>query len=189
MDSRTTSSTISYVGRIDRQTHDAEALRAASGDDWDTLSKEEKLAVAREVQPLESDTVYNVTTEELHKYFVRNLDPENTAPEANIDLAWLGLGTDGVSGTSVTDTDLNNRTYEEDVTDVATDGTTILASTFIDSNEANGNDFDEVGLFSGDPNNLSNDDVFLINHATFATVTKDNTKTVTFDVSLTFSDT
>lgn len=189
MDSRTTSSNTSLTGRIERQTHNAEELRDAADSEWESLSKEEKLSVVRDVPPVESDTVYNVTTEELHKYFVRNLDPQNTAPEANVELAWLGLGTDGASGTSVSDTDLNNRTYEEDVTDVAEDGARILASTFIDSNEANGEDFDEVGLFSGDPNNLSDDEVFLVNHATFATVTKDNTKTVTFDVSLTFSDT
>jgi len=187
MDGRTTNSTLGITGRIERQTHSIDALRD-SVNSWDSLSKEEKLAASREVQPIESDEVFNVTTEELHKYFVRNLDPDNSSPEADVSLAWLGLGIDATAGTSTTDTDLNNRTYEETVTDVADDGATILASTFIDSNEANGNDFDEIGLFSGDPNNLSDPDVFLINHATFATVTKDNSKTVTFDVSLNFSD-
>jgi len=43
-------------------------------------------------------------------------------------------------------------------------------------------------MFSGDPSNLTDADVFLINHATFPTVTKDNSKTVTFDVTLQFSD-
>jgi len=188
MDSRTTNTLLDVTGRIERKTHDIASLRE-SVDSWDTLSKEEKLAASREVEPIASDEVYNVTTEGLHKYFVRNLDPDNTTAEANISLAWMGLGTDGVSGTSTTDTDLNNRTYQETITDVADDGTTILASTFVDSTEANGNDFDEVGLFSGDPTNLSNPDVFLINHATFATVTKDNSRTVTFDISLQFSDT
>ena len=187
MDGRTTNTTIRMDGRIERQTHTVESLRE-SVDSWDTLSKKEKLAASREVEPVESDTVYNVTTDELHQYFVRNLDPDNTSPEANVSLAWLGLGTDAVSGTDVSDTDLNNRTYQETITDVAEDGSTILASTFIDSTEANGNNFDEIGLFSGDPTNLADPEVFLINHATFATVTKDNSKTVTFDVSLTFAD-
>lgn len=187
MDSRRTNTMVDVTGRIERQTHDVSDLRK-SVDSWDTLTKEEKLVASRDVEPVETDEVFNVTTEGLHNYFVRNLDPDNTSAEANVSLAWVGLGTDGPSGTDVTDTDLNNRTYQETITDVADDGSSILASTFIDSSEANGNDFDEIGLFSGDPTNLADPEVFLINHATFATVTKDNTKTVTFDVTLNFAD-
>jgi hypothetical protein len=146
------------------------------------------MELARDVEPEYEDTVYNVTTDALHEYFVDNLDPANTSAEANIDVSWLGLGTNGGGGTTTADADLNNRTYEETVTDVADNGKDLLASTFLDSTEGNGNDFDELGLFSGDPANTGNADVFLINHATFNAVTKDNTKTVTFDVTLTFSD-
>jgi hypothetical protein len=127
-------------------------------------------------------------TDSLHEYFVDNLDPDNTNTEANVSAGFLGLGTDAGSGTATSDTDLNNRTFEEPVTDVADNGKELLASTFLDSTEGNGNDFDELGLFSGDPANLENAEVFLINHATFAAVTKDSTKTVTFDVTLSFSD-
>jgi hypothetical protein len=155
---------------------------------WEKLSKEEKLEASRKVQPVTEDTVYNVTTNALHEYFVDNLDPDNTSPEANISVSFLALGTDASSGTAETDTDLNSREYEEPVTDVADNGAELLASTFLDSTEGNGEEFDELGLFSGDPANLANTEVFLINHATFAAVTKDSTKTVTFDVTLTFSD-
>jgi hypothetical protein len=188
MDSRNTSGKLRFDGRIDRKTHDVSDLKNAYPD-WDEMSDKEKLQATRNVEPVDQDTVYNVTTDELHKYFVRNLDPDDTSAEANVDVAWLGLGTDSAGGTSTSDTDINNRTYEETVTDVANNGKDLLASTFLDSTEGNGNTFDELGLFSGDPANLSSNEVFLINHATFSNVTKDNSKTVTFDVTLTFSDT
>lgn len=189
MEARSTTGGIRMKGRIDTQVHDEAALREAADGDYDNLSKKEKLELTREVEPEYEDTVYNVTTDSLHQYFVDNLDPDNNATEANVDVSYLGLGTNSGGGTSTADTDLNTRVYEETVTDVADNGKELLASTFVDSTEANGNTLDELGLFTGDPANLANPEVFLINHATFASVTKDNTKTVTFDVTLTFADT
>ena len=188
MQARNTDSKLRLQGRIDRKTHDVADLQEAADGDYEDLTKEEKLELTREVDPVDEDTVYNVTTDALHEYFVDNLDPDNTNPEANVSVGWLGLGTNGGGGTTTADTDLNTRTYEETVTDVADNGKDLLASTFLDSTEGNGNSFDELGLFTDDPANLANDEVFLMNHATFASVTKDNTKTVTFDVTLTFSD-
>jgi hypothetical protein len=187
MEYRNTDSNLRLKGRIDTKVHDEAHLREAV-DDYDSLSKKEKMELARDVEPVYEDTVYNVTTDSLHEYFVDNLDPGQTSAKDNVSAEWLGLGTNGSGGTATSDTDLNTRTYEETVTDVADNGKDLLASTFLDSTEANGNDFDELGLFTGDPANLADADVFLINHATFSTVTKDNTKTVTFDVTLTFSD-
>lgn len=188
MEARNTNSGFTMQGRIERKTHDVTDLKAAADGNWDDLSQKEKLDVTRDVEPVDEDTVYNVTTDSLHQYFVDNLDPDNTAVEADISVGWLGLGTNGGGGTTTADTDLNTRAYEEPVTDVADNGKDLLASTFLDSTEGNGNTFDELGLFTGDPANLANADVFLMNHASFAAVTKDNTKTVTFDVTLTFSD-
>lgn len=187
MQSETTTSTLRLSGRIDTTVHSEADLRARSSE-YDSLTKEEKMELARSVEPEYEETVYNVTTDALHEYFVDNLDPGNTNPEANITASWLGLGVNGADDTATSDTDLNTRNYEETVTDVGDNGKDLLASTFVDSSEGNGNTFDEIGLFSGDPANLSQSDVFLLNHATFAGVTKDNTKTVTFDVTLTFSD-
>lgn len=178
---------LTLTGRIDRKTYDVDELRAHYPN-WDQMSKEEKLEATRAVRPSDEETVYNVTTDRLHEYFVDNLDPSNNSTEANVSSSWLGLGTDSASGTSTSDTDLNTRVYEEAVTDHADNGKELLASTFIDSTEANGNTLDELGLFTGDPANLANTEVFLMNHATFSAVTKDNSKTVTFDVTLTFSD-
>jgi len=187
MESRTTQSAFRLNGRIDTKVHDEKKLRETA-DNYDSLTKQEKMQLAREVEPEYENTVYNVTTDSLHEYFVDNLDPDNTSAEANVSASWLGLGTNGGDGADTADTDLNVRAYEETVTDVADNGKDLLASTFLDSTEGNGNDFDEIGLFTGDPANISDPEVFLINHATFATVTKDNTKTVTFDITLTFSD-
>lgn len=186
MDSRNTQSGITFTGRIDRKTHDVADLKSEH-DNWDEMSESEKLEASRSVEPVDSDTVYNVTTDLFHEYFVDNLDPANTNPEANVKATWLSLGTDDTAPVT-SNTDLNNRTYEESVTDHADNGKELLASTFIDSTEGNNNTFNELGLWTGDPANSANADVFLINHATFSPVTKDNSKTVTFDVTLTFSD-
>lgn len=187
MDARNTNSSLRLKGRIERQTHNLTDLKNEYAD-WNSMSESEKLSASRDVEPVTTETVYNVTTDRLHEYFVDNLDPGQTGPKANLTTAWLGLGTNAAGGTSTTDTDLNTRTYEETVTDGADNGKELLTSTFLDSTEGNGNVFDELGLFTGDPANLANSDTFLINHATFADVTKDNSKTVTFDVTLTFSD-
>lgn len=189
MESRQTTSGFSIEGRIDTQVHDSQTLRGAA-DDYDSLSKDEKLELARETEAEYEDTFYNVTTDRLHEYFVDNLDPEITTSEANVNSAWLSLGNDSTA-TDTSDTDLNNRVYEETVTDHANNGKELLASTFIDSTEANDGGtqiLNELGLWTGDPNNNANEDVFLMNHATFADIEKDNSKTVTFDVTLTFSD-
>lgn len=174
-------------GRIERKTHDVEDLRAAH-QNWDEMSEKEKYEASQSVEPIDSGTTFNVTTDELHQYFARNLDPNDDSADANLDAAWVGLGTDASSGTETSHTDINNRTYEETTTDSNVSGKDVLVATFLDSNEGNGNDFDEIGLFTGDPANIGDADTFLINHATFSPVTKDNTRTVTFDVTLTFSD-
>jgi len=181
-----TTSGLTLTGRIDTQVHNTSVLMDTF-DDWSQKSKKEKLYLAREVTPVSEETVYNVTTERLHEYFVDNLDPDNTGVEASLTAAFVGLGTGGTP-VAKTDTDLNNRVYSEQVTDHADNGTELLSSTFLDSTEGNGNVFDELGLFTGDPTNLSDSEVFLMNHVTFSPVTKDNTKTVTFDVTLSFDD-
>jgi len=187
MESRSTQSGFTISGRIDKQVHDVDELREEYPN-WDEMSKQEKMSAIREVEPATQETVYNVTTDRFHEYIVDNLDPAQTAAKDNVSSSHLALGTDAASGTATTDTDLNTRAYNEPVTDHADNGKELLASTFLDSTEGNGNTFDELGLFTGDPNNLGNAEVFMLNHATFASVTKDNTKTVTFDVTLQFSD-
>jgi hypothetical protein len=188
MQHRNTRTPASIVGRIDAAVHDIDALRAATSEPWQSLSDSEKLALTRQVDPVDEDTVRNVTTDGLHEYFVDNLDPDQTGDATNLTASHLGLGTDGGSGTATTDTDLNNRVFSTSVTDHADNDNELLASTFLDSTQANGHDLDELGLYTGDPANLTDNDVLLLNHASFTQVTKDNSKTVTFDVTLQFSD-
>ena len=178
---------LTMTGRIERKTYSTEALQNEYPE-WDSFSDEKKLSVIRDTSPENSESVYNVTTERFHEYLVDNLDPDVTT-DANLEATWMALGTDSATGTAVTDTDLNNRVFEKQVTDHADNGTELLASTFISSTEANGETLNEIGLYTGDPNNLSSSGVFLINHATFSDVTKDEQRTITFDVTLTFSDT
>lgn len=187
MKNKNTQSTFGLKGRIDRKTHTLKSLESEYNG-WDNMSKLEKLNASRKVKPHKKETVYNVTTDNLHEYFVDNLNPSQNTVKDNIEISFIGLGTDSATGTKVSDNDLNNRVYEEQITNVANQGTKLLASTFVDSTEANGFNVNEVGLYSGDPANLSNSEVFLLNHATFAAVTKTNTKTVTFDVTLSFSN-
>lgn len=188
MSTRNANSGLTLTGRIDRKVYDTGDL-LQQHDGWREMDDTERLEATRLTDPIDQETVYNVTVDRFHQYFVDNLDPSQTGADANVEPTWLGLGDDAASGTSTTDTDLNNRLFEKQVTDHTDNGKELLASTFIGSSEANGNTFDELGLFTGDPSNLANSDVFLVNHATFSAITKDNTKTVTFDVTLTFSDT
>jgi len=77
MEARDTNSGLRLQGRIDTKVHNEADLREAAND-YDSLSKKEKLELTREVEPEYEDTVYNVTTDQLHQYFVDNLDPDNT---------------------------------------------------------------------------------------------------------------
>lgn len=187
MEYRNSDSFAGVEGVIETKLHNVSDLKEACPE-WDALSKEEKYKVATNVEPIESNVTYNVTTTGLHEYIVRNLDPGLTAPEDNVSVTYLALGTNGAGGTTVNDTDLNNRVYSETITDHADNGNELLASTFVDSTEANGETVDELGLFTGDPTNIANAEVFMVNHSSFTAITKDSSKTVTFDVTLTFSD-
>ena len=190
--SRQIESSSLVTGRISAKTYSTEELQRLS-DNWKSLSKEEKLKLTKQVEPIDEEIVTNVTTERFHEYFVDNLDINQTGSKTNITGPYLALGNSASGGTSTTDVDLNNRVYSESVTSTADNGTELLTSTFLESTDGNGYDYDELGLFSNDPSSYSDpanfpDDVFLMNHATFTDVTKDNTKTVTFDVTLIFSD-
>lgn len=188
MDTTKTNSILSITGEVSTEVHDTTKLEE-SVEDYDSLTKREKLELVREREPEYSETVRNVTVDRFHEYFVDNLDANQTSSEDNVTVEYMAFGTDSGSGTSTSDTDLNNRVYSEQVSSVADNGKSLLASALLDSNEANGNTLNEVGLYTGGPANLGNSDVFMLNHATFSDIVKDSSKTVAFDVTLSFSDT
>lgn len=196
--------TIQIEGRIDARLHDSETLREEIPE-WDDLSDREKYLATtdyevlqeraaiddlddheRELAELDIDladefVVFNTTCVGLHEILVDNLDPTQESDE---EATYLALGNDGGSGTASGDEVLNNEVFRKAVTDHADQGTTLLASTFVDSTEANGYTLNELGLYTSDVGGSN----LLLNHSTFAAVTKDNTKTVTFDVTLSFSE-
>ena len=175
-----TTDTISVTGRIDAKAYSAETLP----DYWDELSDKDKLEATRDLEPDEEHTEYNTTVFGMHEYFAINLDPTQTLEE---DVTHLAVGDDNTGPMSSNDT-LNNEVFRKSVTDYAQTDNELLASAFIDSSEANGETLREVGLFAGGAE--PGDDEFpdrMWNHSTIASIEKDNTRTITIDVTLTFS--
>jgi|APHM01.1.fsa_nt_gi hypothetical protein len=184
------------VGTIESNSYKVANLREMYND-WDTLSDSEKLSCLQNVDPYEKNTVTNVTTDKFHEYIVANLDP-GVDENSNLSASYMGLGNDASGGTEPSDENLNNRVFSKEVTDHADNGNELLASTFVSSTEANGVTVNEIGLFTKDPgsedvpvestNLYTREDTFLINHATFSNIVKNDEITVTFDVKLTFTD-
>jgi hypothetical protein len=179
-----TQSGFSIEGRITARTHNEEDLRDAA-EDYESLSAEERLELTREVEPEREFDFTNTVVNGLLEYVVDNLDPDQTNAKDNVSVSHLGLGTNN-DEPDVENTDLNNRQFKKSVTDITDNSSILLTSTFIDSNEATGLDLKELGLYTGDPANLGDKDVFLLNHSTFNTVAKTGNETVTFDVELRF---
>ena len=175
-----TTDTISVTGRIDTRAYSAETLP----NNWDELSDKEKLEATRDLEPDEENTDYNTTVFGMHEYFAINLDPTQTLEE---DVTHLAIGDDDTAPSETNDT-LNNEVFRKSVTDHSQTDNELLASTFIESDEANDETFREVGLFAGGEE--PGDDEFpdrMWNHSTIASIEKDNTRTITIDVTLTFT--
>jgi len=185
MENRQTQNNFAIEGRITARTHSEQNLRDAV-DNYDSLSEEERLELTREVEPEREFRFTNTVVAGLLEYIVDNLDPGQTGATTNVEISHLALGTDNETP-EIPDEDLDNRQFQKQVTDVNDDGATLETSTFVGSSEANGLDLKEVGLYTGDPANLNDNDVFMLNHSTFSPVTKTQGETVTFDVNLQFT--
>jgi len=163
---------------------DVAALRRAAeerGLDYDALDNEQKLDLARGVDPEREHGTHNITTNELAEYRVANLLPDENRNET---LEYLRIGddnTDPVRGNG----SLNNERAVTAITDVVNRGRDLYASTFLDSTEANGVDIIEVGL--GSRAQVSDADHLLANHALLdSTIQKTEQKTAVIDVTLQF---
>lgn len=178
---------LSVSGIIEQKSFDVNSVKSYYPN-WDKMTNNEKMSKIKKINPDDSQKVHNITTSNLHNYLVRNLDRDNNNPDSNISISWVGLGTGASMGTSVSDTDLNNRVYQQEVTDIIANGSEITSSTFIDSESANNETINEISLFTGNPENIQQDEVFMLNHATFNDIVKDNKKALTFDVTLVFGD-
>lgn len=165
---------LSITGRIDTKAYTDEQLP----ENFDDLSEEEQVNTLKEREPAVSETSHNVTVREMHEYIAQNLDESQAV---NKDVTHLAVGDDSASGTSVSDSALNNEVFRKEVSSYSQTSNELVSSTVIQESEANGNTFREVGLFAG------SDATFTMwNHATISDITKDNTRTITIDVTFTF---
>lgn len=175
------SHSLQVTGIIEGEVYDVEDAKREF-DDWSSLSKEAKYRRLQDgsLDPVEEIEEHNTTCVGLHEYIVDELDVGQSVDE---DASHLALGDGGGTGTpSTSDTSLFNEVYREQVTDSIDNGNELTTSTFIDSTEANGFDLDELGLYTS----VDTGSNILLNHSTFGSVSKDNSKTITFDVSLQF---
>lgn len=160
--------------------HDVDVLRYLYPE-WDALEKEEKLQLVKSTgkTSLRRIQVHNKTTDALHKYLAKNINPEKSDSD---DGNKMHFGDDDSSFNS-SDTALNNKVGESGLTDTTYDSSAkeTTFTTFLDSTELNGETLKEIGLVSGNGN--------LWNHAAISpTIDKTNTETVVADIAISFSN-
>lgn len=147
--------------------------------EWDALTKTERYTLLRNHVPWQFRADQNVTCVEMHRWLAQEINPEINIED---EVATLFLG-DGGTTTSSSDTALNNKVGDIDITDSEYDRSNEEShfNTFIDSTELNGNTLNELAL-------VSDDDRFL-NHAGIdPAVDKTNTKTLIIEVILGFTN-
>ena len=169
-------------GEVTVQVHTEETLRQAAVDrglEFESLSKEERAALAREVEPDGVDETTNTTVRDLHEFIVDVLDPGTSA--ASETVTHLAVGTDG-SDATVDDSGLGNEVYRVDHRGRENRGRDLWTTTFLDTTEANGNTLREVGLVTDSSGGI------FVNRALISEVVKNNRKTVTIDVTLKFRE-
>lgn len=179
---------VGIEGQITASVYDVTTV-TESRSEWDTLSEEAKYSVLTDATPTNTIHSCNVTVNGLHEYLARNLDPTQTTTRDNVNATHVGIGNDAGSGISESDTQLNNLLESKQALDSISDGSTLTTFVLLDSTEANGKTVDEIGLASGDLNTIATDDtVFLLNHASFTPIEKDNTRAITFKIELLFNN-
>lgn len=189
MSNRKTNTTVDIHGEITANVYDVSQLKQETNQ-WQSLSQDKKIELLQSQSPIMKRHSCNVTTVDLHEYMVRNLHPGKTSPADNITASHAGIGDDASSGVVSSDTNLNNLLVSKKILDHIANGTTLTATFLLESSEANNKTIDEIGVASGDLNNISsNNDVFLLNHASFTPIEKNNKNSITFTIELTFDNT
>jgi len=163
-----------YVN-VEARVHDVDDLKKQV-DNWRDLSKQEKLKVANNTEPEKVVKDHNTTVDGLNEYIVDNLDSNQSV---NKDATHLGVGT-GTATPATGNSSLNSSVDRFAITDTSDNGKDLFTSTFLDTSEANGNDLEEVGLFTADTGGT------MLNHSLIQTISKDDTVTATIDVTLEF---
>jgi|AKVG01.1.fsa_nt_gi hypothetical protein len=118
----------------------------------------------------------NVTVEVGHKEILDSLREETQ----DITISQIAVGTGGQNGTSVGDTNLNNRVAVGEIFNSTSVNQKATFSGLIGANSNPTNDIDEIGLLSNRGE--------LINHATIAPVSKDSNSIILITVDLQITD-
>lgn len=178
--------TVESAGQVRVAMYDAKACQALHPH-WEALTKQEKLAFVRvatetgSLRPVATSTDTNTTCTGLHQFTVDALDASQPTPSSP---DFLALGRDGTSPKSETDTVMDDHVDDVLVTSFTDEGSQVRITTFVDEGEANvdvdaGETLSECGLVA--PDGLHNHSALSTNYA------KDNTKTLTIEVTLSFS--
>lgn len=146
---------------------------------WDTYSRKEKLDAVSTVDPILQERYSNTATNNLLNILADNLVDSETRQT----VTHLALG-DSTSQPIKTNVALGNEVYRAQITEGARDGGNLETITFLDTNEANGNDLTELGLYTGP---TSDSEAKLVNHSLISSVSKTSSITATFAVDLLFT--
>lgn len=159
--------------------HDTDDLRAHCPE-YDSLSRSEKLEVAREVEPVEVVEDHNTTTRGYHEALARHNHPDETGPD--FTARYVAFGEDDTAP-SIEDDSLVAEGYRVEVTSPILDGRDYVASTFLDATEANGLTLREVGLVTDATGGL-----FLNRSLLEPSIVKTDENTATVDITLRHRD-
>lgn len=147
---------------------------------WDALTREEKLQELENLKPIQTTTSSNTTCVELHYLTVDLLNATDPTDEVVERLA-VGRST---TAPAESDTSLNDPVDQVEVTEYSDNLDSLETKTFLGEGDGNvdtsvGESLDEVGLYAGG---------YFLNHSLLSqSIAKDNTKTATITVTLTFT--
>jgi hypothetical protein len=139
--------------------------------------------VARQadVAPKQEYQTHNVTRGVYHEAIVGALN--GVTPDLTVDTLALGDSTVDTSTLSPNQP-LGNEVFRTNTTDTFVDGQTFVASAFLDSTEANGENLTEAALIAEQPSGALPINRFLLDDPSNLLTPKTNNETVTIDIEL-----
>lgn len=161
---------------VEIKVHDVEKLRQIF-DSWDSFRKEKKIELIRSVKPEEEYSTHNITCVGLDETIVDLLDESNQMTESASDIA---VGDDDSTAPSHSNTSLNNKVGELEISTFEDQGSSLLMSAFADSSQLNNYVIKEAGI-------ITEEDT-LLNHADITNVDKTSSKTMTIEITLSFTN-
>jgi len=144
------------------------------------LTDSEQYFADIQLNPVNEIQESNVTTINMHEYFAQDLDPAQDVDEACEGLA---LGNDDTNPSS-SNTSLNNEVFRKAYEESEQVSNELTISTFIDQDEGNDLTFREAGLVKN-PSADGEEDIW--NHSTISSLEKDDTRSVSVDVTIEFT--